>query len=141
MFSRRDFILKPTERAYASLNLLGIFKKALHLRNRHICMWQSLEIWNVFNTFNLETSSLENVNLFGVSIFGWKYYDWKRNIPLKPTLSKGNVKTTKMGSAYGTHLKERSFTAIYLFFMFPFLREIFLKLQTFDLMHQFLTRS
>ena len=34
--------------------LLGIFKTALSLRDRHVFMWLSLEILNVFNTSTLK---------------------------------------------------------------------------------------
>ena len=37
-----------------TLILLGIFKIALCLRGRHVFMWQSVEILNVFNTINLK---------------------------------------------------------------------------------------
>ena len=33
--------------------VLGIFKMALHFKDRHAFMWQSLEILNVFNTLIL----------------------------------------------------------------------------------------
>ena len=51
----RDFILKPTERAYILLNMvLGIFKIALCLRNQHVFMRQSVEILNDFKTLTLK---------------------------------------------------------------------------------------
>ena len=34
--------------------VLGIFKIALRLRNRHVFMWQSVKILNVFNTLTLK---------------------------------------------------------------------------------------
>ena len=49
----RGFILKSTKRASVLLKtVLGIFKIALRLRGRHVFMWQSLEILNVFNALN-----------------------------------------------------------------------------------------
>ena len=44
--------------------VLGIFKIALRLRDRHVFMRQLVKTLNVFNTVNFETEFLENENLF-----------------------------------------------------------------------------
>ena len=58
----------------------GIFKNILRL-------WQSLEIFNVFNALNLK-HFLQNKNLFqkAGTFSSWKYQDWKRKIPLQNLL-------------------------------------------------------
>ena len=33
--------------------VVGIFKRALRLRDRHIFVWQSLEILNIFNNISI----------------------------------------------------------------------------------------
>ena len=56
--------------------VLGIFKIALRLRDRHVFMWQSLKIEKRFQYFNFETDFLENENYFpktGVQFFSWKH--------------------------------------------------------------------
>ena len=87
----RGFILKSTKRALVLLKtVLGIFKIALRLRGRHVFMWHSLEILNVFNTLN------------------WKQIIWKT----KPFLKNRNlfwVESTKIENAtfsYKTSYKE-----------------------------------
>ena len=55
MLCLRGFILKPRERAWILLKtVVGIFKRALRLRNWHVFMWQPLEILNVFTTLSLK---------------------------------------------------------------------------------------
>ena len=57
--------------------LLGIFKIALRLRDRHVFMWQSLEILNIFNilTFNKFFEKW-------IPFSSLKYQDWKSNISI-----------------------------------------------------------
>ena len=51
---------KATKRTEALLKNgnKDFFKKILNLSERHVFMWQSLEILNVFNTFNTLTNKL-----------------------------------------------------------------------------------
>ena len=56
MLFRGSLILKPTVR--------GIFKIAHRLRDRHVFMWQSLEILNVFNTITLKQILWKTQTLF-----------------------------------------------------------------------------
>ena len=44
--------------------VIGIFKIALRLRDRQVFMWKSVEILNVFNTFNFETNFLQKETFF-----------------------------------------------------------------------------
>ena len=51
--------------------VLGIFKIALHLRDRYVFMWQSVEILNVFNTYFLEKENFFQKTR--VPFFSWKH--------------------------------------------------------------------
>ena len=44
--------------------ILGIFKIAFRLRDRHVFMWQSLKILNVFNTLSVKTIFSKTKNFF-----------------------------------------------------------------------------
>ena len=79
--------------------VLGIFKIALHLRDQHVFMWQSVKVLNVFNTLNLiqifwkiktffkkiEDSFLIETTKIGSTLFSFK-----------TALSEANVKGNKM---------------------------------------------
>ena len=88
---------------------LGIFQIALRLSDRHVFMWQSLEVYNVFSHLTLK------------QIF------WKTQIPFKKRENrfevenaifqyKTNVETNRMGSTKWIYHKERSFTSSYFIF-------------------------
>ena len=80
--------------------MLGILKIALRLRDRHIFMWKSVEILNVFNTATLK------------QIF------WKTKNFFKKMEYRFLVKSTKIENTpflYKT-AKERSFVNNYFFF-------------------------
>ena len=52
--------------------ILRIFKIALHLRDRHVFMWQSVKVSNVFNTLTLKQIFRKTKILFqktGVPLF------------------------------------------------------------------------
>ena len=59
-----SFHFKANRKSIGSKTVLGIFKIALRFRDRHIFMWQSVKVSNVFNTSKFETNFLENENLF-----------------------------------------------------------------------------
>ena len=94
--------------------VLGIFKIALRLRDRHVFMQQFLEILNVFNA------------AIGKQIF-WKTKSFLKKLeycflvestkikngsfPCKAALPKANFKTNRMVSTRLTCRKKRSFTS------------------------------
>ena len=100
--------------------VLAIFKIALRLRDRHVLVWQSLEIFNVFNTVNLK------------QIF------WKKNTSMKKLLehrflfestkienatflykiaiSETTIKTNRLGSIKWTYHERRNFASNYFIF-------------------------
>ena len=76
--------------------VLGIFKIALHLRDRHVFAWQSLGISNVFNTLTLKqvfwrskTFLKKLEDHFWVQTTTNESATW----PYKTFLSKGRIKS------------------------------------------------
>ena len=112
--------------------VLGIFKIALRLRDRHVFMWQSGEILNVFNTLTFWTTKtffkkleccflVESIKIEN-ALF-----------PYKTAISKASVKTNRIASTKWTYHEEWSFARNYFlkfFFQFKNL------LKRFDLMYQ-----
>ena len=99
--------------------VLEIFKIVLHLRDRHVFMWQSVETLNVFNTLTLKqifwkTKTffkklehrflLESTNMENISF------------PCKTTISEANVKTNRMVNTKWIYHKERIFLSNYFIF-------------------------
>ena len=80
----------------------GISKTALRLRDRHVFMWQSLEILSVFNTFTLKWIFWKTNTLFKnySSVFQSKVLRLKTQHFHTKVLSQSiaNFKTNKMGS-------------------------------------------
>ena len=70
--------------SFQILGTLEILKIALRLRYRHVFMWQSVEILNVFNTLTLK-NVFWKMKSFSKKLeyhfFSWKHQDWKRIIP------------------------------------------------------------
>ena len=95
--------------------VLGTFKLVLRLRDRHVFMWQSVKILNVFSSLTLKHifwktktffKKLENYFLVGSTKIE------NASFPCKTAISGANVKkNTKW-----TYHKERSFTSNYLIF-------------------------
>ena len=65
-----SFSSQQKEQRFFWKTVLEIFKIALRLRERHIFMWQSLEILNVSN-INFETNFLKTENLQNCSTVLW----------------------------------------------------------------------
>ena len=76
-----------------------MLKLPFRLRDRHLFMWQSLEILNIFNTLTLKP-------IFSKS----------ESLPYKTSLSEANVKTNRMERTRWTCDKERSFASNYFSF-------------------------
>ena len=83
---------------------LGVFKIALHLRDRHVFMSQSGKVLNVFNTLTL------------IEIF-WKtktfYKKWEYRSLVETTLTEANVKRNRMATTKWTYHEEWSFASYY----------------------------
>ena len=104
--------------------LLGIFKIALRLRDRHAFMWQSLKILNVFNTLTLKQIFWKTKNFFEKLEYHFLVESTKienTSFPYKTAISEANVKTNKMVTTKWTYHKERSFASnCFIFWKFCF---------------------
>ena len=118
----RVLILKPTERAKILLKMvLGIFKIALRLRDRHVFMWQS--VLNVFNTLILIQIFWKTKAFF--KKLEYRFLDETTKIentsfPFKTALSEANVKTNRMATTKWAYRKEWSFSSNYFIFFGKF---------------------
>ena len=94
--------------------VLGIFKRALHLRDRHAFMWQSLNILNDFNTLTLKYIFWKRQTIFKNLEYRFLVESTKidnKTFPYKTALSAANVKPNRMGSTKWTYHKERGFAS------------------------------
>ena len=99
------------------------FKNVLHLRNRHVFMWQSVEILNVFNILTLKRTSWKTKTFFKKLEYRFLVESTEiqnASLPYKTAISETNVKANSMLSTKWTYQKERSFASNY-FSLFHFL--------------------
>ena len=99
--------------------ILGIFKIALCLRDRHVFMWQSLKILNVFNTLTLKQIFWKTKNFFEKLQYPFLVESTMIEIasfPYKTAISEANVKTYKIVTTKWTYQKEQSLPVTTLFF-------------------------
>ena len=117
----RGLILKPTERALVLLkNGTGDCQIALHFRDRHVFIWQSVEILNVFNTLTLKQIFWKTKTFF--KKLGYRFLVESTKIEntsflYKTATSEANVKTNRMMSTKLTYHKDRSFASNYFIFL------------------------
>ena len=103
--------------------VLGIFKIALRLRDRHVLMWQSVDILNVFNTSILKLIFWKTKTFFKKLENCFLVENTKiesTSFPYKTAISQANVKTNRMVNTKWTYHKERSFPSNYIFWKFCF---------------------
>ena len=108
------------EHTFFYKTVLGIFKIALRLRDRHVLMWQSLEILNVFNTLTLKQIFWKTKSLFKKLEYAFLVESTKienASFPYKTAISEPNVKTNRMVSTKWIYHKERSFASNYFIFL------------------------
>ena len=121
MLPRRGFILKRIERLSVSLKtVLRILKKALRLIDWHVFMWQSLDIFNVFNSLVLKQVLRKTETFFKKledCLLVQSTTNESATFPYKTGLSKANVKKIGMGSTKWTYYKERTFATDYFIFL------------------------
>ena len=118
--------------------VLGIFKIALRLRNRHIFMWQSVEILNVFNILTLKQIFWKTKTYFKKLENQFLIENTKIEnalFPYKTTMSEANVNTNKMVSTKWTYHIERSLASNYFIFL-EILFQFKNQLRRVDLMYQ-----
>ena len=117
----RGFILKPSERTEVILKtLLGIFKIALRLQDRHVFTWQSVKILNVFSTLNLKQIFWKTKTFFKKLEYRFLVERTKiknASFSYKNAISEANAKTNSMVSTKWIYHKERSFASSYFIFL------------------------
>ena len=100
--------------------LLGIFKIALRLRDRHDFMWQSMKVSNVFNTLTLKQILWKRRSFFkklGYCFLVETTKIEKTSFLFKTALSEANFKTNRMTTAKWRYHKECSFASNYFIFL------------------------
>ena len=98
----------------------GIFKIALRLRDRHVFMWQSVKVSNVFNTLTLKQIFWKTKTFFKKLEYRFLVETTKienTSFPFKTALSEANVKTNRMATTKWTYHKEWSFASKYFIFL------------------------
>ena len=94
--------------------VLGIFKIALRLRDRHVFMWQSVKVSNVLNTLTLKQIFAKTKSFF--KKLEHSFFLEATNIENTPfsfknALSEAIVKTNRMVTTKWTYHKESSFAS------------------------------
>ena len=92
---------------------------ALRFRDRHVFMWQSVEILNVFNALTLKQIFWKTKTFFKNLGYRFSVESIKienESFPYKTAISEANVKTNRMVSTKWTYHKERSFASNYFIF-------------------------
>ena len=95
-----------------------IFKIVVHLKDRHVFMWQSLVILNDFDTLSLKQIFWKMKTIFKkLEYFFLAVRRLKTAIFLQKTaLTEANVKTNRMGSSKLNYHKEGVFLVATIFF-------------------------
>ena len=100
--------------------MLGIFKIALPLRDRHVFMWQSVKVSNVFNTLTLKQIFWKTKTFFKKLEYRFLVESTKienASFPYKTAISEANVKTNRMVTTKWVYHRERSVTSNYFIFL------------------------
>ena len=100
--------------------MLGIFKIPLRLRDRHVFVWQSLDILNVFNTLTLKHIFWKTKTFFKELECQFIVESIKienASFPYKTAISKANVQRNRMVLTKLTYHKERIFASNYFIFL------------------------
>ena len=108
MYFRKDFVRSR------------ILKIALRLIDRHVFMWQSLGILNVYNTVTFKQIIWKTKTFFKKLEYRFLVESTKIEkvtFPCKTALPEPNKKTSRMGSTKWIYHKERSFASNYFIFL------------------------
>ena len=97
-----------------------IFKIILRLRGRHVFMWQSVKVLNVFNILTLIQTFWKTKTFFKKLEYSFPVETTKSentSFPFKTALSEANVKINRMATTKWTYHKEWSFASNYFIFL------------------------
>ena len=79
--------------------VLGVFKVAVHLKDRSVFIFQSVKVSNVFNSLNLKQICRKTKTFFKNLEYRFSVETTKienTSLPFKTALSEPNVKTNRM---------------------------------------------
>ena len=96
--------------------VLGNFKIASRLRDRHVFMWQSVKVSNVFNTLTLKQIFWKTKTFFKKLEYHFLVEATKienTSFPFKTALSEANVKANRMATTKWIYRKEWGFANNY----------------------------
>ena len=94
--------------------VLGIFKIALRLRDRHVFVWELVETLNIFNTVTLKQNSWKTKTFFQkieATFLVERTKIENASFPFQTVTSEASVKTNTMVGTKWTYHKERSFAS------------------------------
>ena len=114
-----SFQSQQKEHRFFWKTVIGVFKKALRLRDRPVFTWQSVKVSNVFNTLTLKQIFWKTKTFFKKLEYRFLVETTKienTSFPFKTALSEANVKTNKMVTTKWTYHKEWSFASNYFIF-------------------------
>ena len=97
---------------------------AIRVRDRHVFIWQSVEILNVFNTLTLKQNFWKTKTFFKKLECRFLIENTKiehASFPYKTAVSEATVRANRMVSTKWTDHKERSFASKYFTFLIFFL--------------------
>ena len=100
--------------------LPGILKRALRLRDRHVFMWQLLEVSDVFNALTLKEIFWKTKTFFIKLEYQFLVETANTentSFSFESALSEANVKTNRMVTTKWTNHKEWSFASDYFTFL------------------------
>ena len=92
-----------------------IFKIDLHFRHRHVFMWKSVGILNVFNALTLKQIFWKTGLEYHFLVESTKIEN--TSFPYKTATSEANINTNRMVSTKWTYHKEWRFASNYFFFL------------------------
>ena len=93
---------------------------SLHLRDRHVFMWQSVKVLNIFNILTLIQVFWKTKTFFKKLEYRFLVETTKTentSISFETALSETNVRTNKMTTTKWTYHKEESFASNYFIFL------------------------
>ena len=108
------------EHRFFEKTILGIFKRVLYLRDRHVFMWQSVKVSKAFNTLTLKQIFWKTKIFFKKLEYCFLFETTNiknTSFPYKTTLSEANVKTNRIATTKWTYHKEWSFASNYFVFL------------------------
>ena len=122
-FLEASFWSQQKEHRFFWKTLLGTFKIALRLRDRHVFMWRSVKILNIFSTLTLKQIFLKTKTFFKKlehCFLVERTKIEKASFPYKTAMSDANVKINRMVTTKWAYHRKWSFASNYFIFFESF---------------------